>query len=116
MTTTGRCATDVNDVAMTSQRTQMYLDSEDHQRLRRLAAERGASITALVREADGRYLVEEGATALPPVEELAETSGGPRVIRAARSEPQGWWSACGDGKKRPGMNRPLPPLRTGRWA
>ncbi|HWB72922.1 MAG TPA: ribbon-helix-helix protein, CopG family [Egibacteraceae bacterium] len=45
---------------MTSyQRTQVYLDPRDHRRLRRLAAERGVSMTTLVRDAIGRYLADE---------------------------------------------------------
>lgn len=45
---------------MTSyQRTQVYLPPEDHGRLRRLAAERGQSMTDLVREAVADYLADE---------------------------------------------------------
>lgn len=40
-------------------RTQIYLPPEDHRRLRRLAAERGVSMTTIVREAVGAYLSEE---------------------------------------------------------
>ncbi len=48
----------------------MYLDADEHKRLRRLAADREVSMTSLVREAVGRYLVEEGATELPTLDEL----------------------------------------------
>lgn len=65
--------------AMTSyQRTQMYLDPEDHRRLKRLAAERDQSMTDLVREAVARYIAEESSEDLPSVQEMmAELSADP---------------------------------------
>lgn len=64
---------------MTSyQRTQMYLDPEDHRRLKRLAAERGQSMTDLVREAVARYVADELADEVPSVDEMmAELRGDP---------------------------------------
>lgn len=59
------------DVDLMSQRTQVYLDPNDHQRLRRLAADRRRSMTDLVREALARYLAEESGTDLPSLEEIA---------------------------------------------
>jgi hypothetical protein len=42
----------------TYRRTQVYLTPHDQRELRRVAAERGLSMTAVVREAVGRYLVD----------------------------------------------------------
>lgn len=57
--------------AMTSyRRTQVYLDPEDHRRLKRLAAERDQSMTDLVREAVARYIAGESSDEVPSVEEM----------------------------------------------
>jgi hypothetical protein len=42
-------------------RTQVYLGEMDHSRLRRLAADRGVSMTTIVREAGSHYLADSGA-------------------------------------------------------
>lgn len=55
---------------MTSVRTQVYLEPVAHQRLRRLAAERGTSLTDLVRVAVARFLERE-APADDPIARLA---------------------------------------------
>lgn len=53
-------------------RTQVYLDPDDHRRLQRLAAERGHSMTDLVREAVAHYIADELDDDLPTMDALLE--------------------------------------------
>lgn len=46
-------------VTSSYRRTQVYLDPDEHEALRELAAQRGVSMANLVREAVGRYLGDE---------------------------------------------------------
>lgn len=53
-------------------RTQVYLDPDDHRRLRRLAAERDQSMTDLVREAVARYIVDEVGVDTPTMDDMLD--------------------------------------------
>lgn len=68
-------------MASSYQRTQVYLDPDDHRRLKEQAARRGVSLTTVVREAVDRYVVEDPADVETPL----------------RPDVEAWWSRTLDG-------------------
>ena len=70
-------------------RTQVYLDRNDHHRLKQLAARRGVSMTELAREAVARYVADELDDGGPGLDEMVAELRDQPLYRGLPDGPAG---------------------------